>query len=293
MFSSVLIIHCWSLAVHRLSRMDIGQEDFYVYLDSKTNRDQYTSNNPNGFTNIVKPPLILPGQYDVALENIIFKKDIFAIRAGDKKYRIILNIITYDDDTGSILAWIDADYFPQVDIAGASTEELVRNINTDFMNHLIKLHIIEKTHEDIFKIDSNNSPIKFNRINARRTIGKGTIKIEWNVSPNLCKTLGITNCDFTEYPLLKTPRPVVALDYINVYCDIVGPSLYGGQRVHLLDIIPMHTVYSKTGTLTMYKRVTPSYIDNVSIRLTDQNGENLLFGEDVKVVVVLHFKRVM
>ena len=130
--------------------MDSGLEDFYVYLDSKTNCEQYASNNPNGFTNIVKPPLILPGQYEVALENIILKKNVFAIRAGDKKYLIILNIITYDDDDGTILAWTDTEYFPQVNIAGGSTEELIRNIGIDFTNYLKKMNIIDKKHEDIF-----------------------------------------------------------------------------------------------------------------------------------------------
>lgn len=273
--------------------MDGGLEDFYVYLDSDTNRDQYESNNPNGFTNIVKPPLILPGQYDVALENIIFKKNIFAIRAGDKKYRITLNVITYDDEDGTILTWIDKEYYPEVDIAGSNAEELIRNINIDFTNFLKKWNIIEKTHEDIFIVETYNSPIKFNRINAKRTTGRGIVKVTWYVSPHMCKTLGITKCDFSEYPILKTPTPVNTLDYINVYCDIISPSYYGGQRVHLLDIIPMQSVYSKTGTLTMYKSVSSNHIDNISIQLTNQSGEKLIFGDDVKVLVVLHFKRVM
>ena len=63
--------------------------------------------------------------------------------------------------------------------------------------------------------------------------------------------------------------------------------------MHLLDIIPMHSVYSKTGTLTMYKNVSSNHIDNISIQLTDQSGKKLIFGDDVKVLVVLHFKRVM
>ena len=130
--------------------MDSGLEDFYVYLDSKTNCEQYASNNPNGFTNIVKPPLILPGQYEVALENIILKKNVFAIRAGDKKYLIILNIITYDDDDGTILAWTDTEYFPQVNIAGCSTGELIRNISIDSTNYLKNMNIIDKKQEDIF-----------------------------------------------------------------------------------------------------------------------------------------------
>ena len=272
--------------------MDTEKEDFYVYLDSETNTDQFTTNSPNQFTNVVKPPLILPGQYDVALENIIFKKNIFAIKAGDKRYRIILSIITYDED-GTILGWTDLEYYPLVDIPGDNIKQLVRNINRDFMNLLKKKNIIKNRHDDIFTIHNSNSPITFKKIIPVRTGSKGTTKVSWTVSPYMCKSLGITKGDFNEYPILTTPTPPSSLDYVNVYCDIIQPSYYGGQRVHLLDIVPMNSVYSKTGTLTMYKRVSSTHIDNISIKLTNQSGENLLFGNDVKVLLVLHFKRVM
>ena len=52
-------------------------------------------------------------------------------------------------------------------------------------------------------------------------------------------------------------------------------------------------MYSKKDTLSMYKRVTKTVLDNISIRITREDGVNIIFGSDVNVVIVLHFKNVM
>ena len=80
---------------------------------------------------------------------------------------------------------------------------------------------------------------------------------------------------------------------MHVHCDIIEASYLGGQTVHLLDIIPTEHIYSKISTLTIYKRVTKTVLDNINIRETSEDGVNILFDSDVNVVIVLQFKRVM
>ena len=80
---------------------------------------------------------------------------------------------------------------------------------------------------------------------------------------------------------------------MNVYTDIIEPSYFGEQTVHLLDVIPLQNVFSKNGTLTMYKRVNRRILDSISIKITDENGVSIPFTDRVQVLIVLHFRRVM
>ena len=43
----------------------------------------------------------------------------------------------------------------------------------------------------------------------------------------------------------------------------------------------------------MYKRITKTVLNDISNRITNEDGVNIPFDSDVNVVIVLHFKRVM
>ena len=78
-------------------------------------------------------------------------------------------------------------------------------------------------------------------------------------------------------------------------CDLieaVSSSFMGGQQVNLLDVFPLKQSYAKTTNFTMYKNVSISSLDSISIKITDQNGEDPKLKDDVNVVLVIHFKRV-
>ena len=205
---------------------------------------------------------------------------------------IKLEINIYLNDEVTLADRRYEEYFPQVNMTGDTIEELIKNLNWDFMSFLKKNDVIDANHDDIFILHNSNAPITFNKI-IPLNIGDGNARIRWSLGRKLCKSLGIQRCKFIDYPfsigIPKLPNPI---DYINVYCDRIEPSYYGGQRVHLLDIVPMNTLFSKGSILTMYKRINTNHIDDISIKLTSQNGEDIIFGENVKVLIVLHFKRV-
>ena len=105
--------------------------------------------------------------------------------------------------------------------------------------------------------------------------------------------MGVGETSFMNTPKLDMtpmfPRKPLC---IYVYCGIIELTYLGQQSVHLLDVIPMPQMHYKQESLTIYKRVNRNVADNISIRITDENGENLFFEEQVSITAVLHFKRV-
>ena len=43
----------------------------------------------------------------------------------------------------------------------------------------------------------------------------------------------------------------------------------------------------------MYTRITKTFLDDITIRITREYGVNISFDSDMNVMIVLHFKRVM
>ena len=78
--------------------------------------------------------------------------------------------------------------------------------------------------------------------------------------------------------------------FINA--DIATPSYFAGQRVNFLDVLPMPHIYSKSKINTVYKRISKTHIQDISIRITDQNGDHIKFKDDSEVFVILHFRKI-
>ena len=295
--------------------------EFYVYLSSNANSIEYQSNKNSGFTNNIKPTLHLQDEFDVALENIIFEPKIIAIEKNDKNYNIQVNI-HFTDKNGIYHKGYKVNYTPQNDIHGDTIDEVIYNLNIDFSQFLKKFSMIESAKDTIFYM--TDKYVHFNRIQPFDVVDSGSLDgkfiIFWKFGKNIQTLLGLsdefygpslvekevsTNCLDTlrkTYPLdtnLKLlhssfrPKLPRQINCMHVYCDIIEPSYLGGQMVHLLDIIPMNHMYSKKGTLTMYKRVTRTILDDISIQITTEDGVNIPFASDVNVVIILHFKRVM
>ena len=92
---------------------------------------------------------------------------------------------------------------------------------------------------------------------------------------------------------MSIPRLPNDNEVIHVYCDIVTPSMVGKQCVHMLDIIPSRGVYTKTSVMNMYKRVGPRRLEleSITVRMTNQKGDDIPFSPHVDVFAVLHFRQ--
>ena len=265
-----------------------GAEDLHIFLNSRFNVNEFPLNTSNGFTNVIKPSLALDSSYEVALENFIFEPDIFTIREGDKKYMVHVKVSFTDVDGG--FGHYMARYFPTKNFKAENVFQLVHILDNDITEFLIKERIIKKDQGYIFRMVSHDS-IDFKELNLRQN--HKTHDVEWNLGEGIARVMGIGETTFMNKAKLNiTPLFPKKLSCIYVYCDIIEPTYLGEQSVHLLDVIPLPHMHFKQGSLTIYKRVNRNVIDNISIRITDENGENINFEEHVSITAVLHFKRI-
>ena len=85
------------------------------------------------------------------------------------------------------------------------------------------------------------------------------------------------------------------LDNVFVYSDIVEQSLIGESQANFLGYFPIKSSFGETGYWCFnppydYK-VIKSFIDTISIKLSQMNGELFPFKKG-KIIIRLLFKRV-
>ena len=262
-------------------------EDLHIFLNSRLNVNEFPLNSSNGFTNVIKPSLKLDSSYEVALENFIFEPDFYTIKQGDKKYMVHVKVTHTDADGG--FGHYMTRYFPSKNFKAKDVFQLVYILDNDIRQFLIKQGFIKKDQGYIFRMVSHDS-INFTELNLK--LNHKTSEVEWKLGEGIAKVMGIGETRFINRPKLDmTPMFPKKLSCIYVYCDIIEPTYLGQQSVHLLDVIPMSHMHFKQGSLTIYKRVNRNVVDNISIRITDESGENIHFEEHVCITAVLHFKR--
>ena len=266
-------------------------DDFYVYLKSSSNITEFTSNKHNSFTNVVKPSLHLNDEYEVALQNIIFTPDIIAIKAFDPTYEICFNVqfINLNKRKGSGYM---VNYIPTENIFGGNIEEILDGFNRNLIKFLKLKKVIISSQDYIFKYDRENKVIKFKELQIIETVDF-TPNVEWTITEKTRVILGVDKLKFENTPEEFYTPLYFPIEMMNVFTDIIEPSYFGEQTVHLLDVIPLQHVFSKNGTLTMYKRVNRRLLDSISIKITDEKGIVVPFTDRVHVLIVLHFRRVM
>ena len=82
----------------------------------------------------------------------------------------------------------------------------------------------------------------------------------------------------------------LGVDYMYLYTDIIQPSNFGSQLVNILDCFTLDNGGNKGIHNTLYKPLKNSYIDQISIIISDQNGRKINFKEDSTLTAVLHIR---
>ena len=80
------------------------------------------------------------------------------------------------------------------------------------------------------------------------------------------------------------------VEYMYVYTDIIQPSNFGNQMVNILDCFTLDNGPNKGIHNTIYKPLKNPYIDQISVRISDQNGRDINFKEGTTVTCVLHVR---
>lgn len=275
-----------------------AMEDFYVYLSSGANVEEFKQNKNTKFTNIFKPELDLRGEYDVGLENVYFKPDIVRVNKADEKYKISVCVYEFDNLDNTIYdgCW---DYVPEHDLLGSNLKDFIANFNLDLTRFLVQNKVVDpKSPTKIVKIKGDNR-IVFSRIKyLNKKEETASIVVGWMLNIGWKNVLGLENVGLERenvhihtptcpFPA-KLPQPA---NWLYIYTDAIEPSSLGGQMVDLLGIVPMNHVQAKNTALTIYKRVRKSQIRDISIKVTNENGDPVHFEDGVELLLVLHFKK--
>ena len=139
------------------------REDFFVYLISDANMRQFSTNKNSGFTNLIKPGLLLDGQYRVALENIIFDDKYTAIEKNDSDFTIKLKIAEFSDDWQVTYRQI-YEYTPSSNFIAKTEADVINFLNFQLLQMIKEQGIVEpsETSELISIVDGRVKIKSFN-----------------------------------------------------------------------------------------------------------------------------------
>ena len=263
--------------------------EFYTYLSSKESIAEYADNTAASFTNKLARPIVLNGDYSVAVQNVIFNPMFYRLKMFDKHFSIKFKV-KYFDDNNVKRHTATFEYFPSVNMQADRADVLIEILNNDMVQFMRRNRIIDPEQNTVINLRPYSSAITFTPIERPPESFYEKHVIRWSFSEKMGKFLGIT--ELTSHQPKGIYRPVLPNrpDFLYIYSDIVEPSFIGSQSTHLMDILPVGDVYKKTNALNMYKKVNKNVIDSVSITIRDEEGNEAAFHHDVNMLIILHFK---
>ena len=190
-------------------------------------------------------------------------------------------------------------YLPSHNITADNIKEFILKYDKDFNRLLKSKQFVASSYESTFSFNQTEGLIVFNPIllNTEGILDVPAefeyVNVRFQMGEKISKCFGVYRNEFlTEPTFIREPTLPEPASLFYIYSDVVSSSFMGGQQVNLLDVFPLKQSYAKTTNFTMYKNVSISSLDSISIKITDQNGEDPKLKDDVNVVLVIHFKRV-
>ena len=146
-------------------------------------------------------------------------------------------------------------YTPQNNLNSTSIQELIENIDKDFKSYLTSESLPYINELPIIKYDPKTSHVNIDDIKLDEKI-YSNYRITWTIAKSMKILLGRTFMRFNATVEKNLDKPVYPkpCNSLLIYSDIISPSSFSNQNVHLLDIIPMNGVYSKNNSLTIFCR---------------------------------------
>ena len=279
-----------------------GDSDFFIYLNSGFNKEEFKNNSVSEFTNLIHPNNRLNGNYDVGLRNIIFNPDFYAVEKNDDEYKIDVTIGFFDANDVFVTA-TQFIYKPSYDIRANDVGDLIVKINKDLIKLLKSRKVIDDKQDSIFKYDFHYGVVGFdemiltpefiNGYNKLEDSMYSKVKMVYRCGKKMVDVLGLEFSEFLNKPSFAKPPKMPMNSYMfYIFSDIVTNSHFGSQQVNLLDVFPLPNAYAKSTNFTMYKSVSKQTLTDISIKITDQFGKKLRLSSNSDMLIVLHFKRV-
>lgn len=280
--------------------------DQFVYLCNLGNRDIYSNNSPSEFTNRVVPPIQLDPavDYEVGMINCLYPKQFYSVTQGDYDCRVELWVNAHHSPLHSYLLYT---VLPRMDITSGDTNYLVERLHITLEAQLRSA--LKNDYDRYFERSEffvyNEKANRFDMI-----VHKGICfsddhfcKMSFKLGSKLAQSLGYSERKyviFTTHPTVteKTiqvpapfpPRTDAGVDFAIIYSDLVIPTRYAGENVNILEVLTMEGMGGRALHNIIYKPVNKALIDSISIKVTDQRGRRIVFGEEQTMTAVLHLR---
>ena len=112
----------------------MDRENFYVHILSGESKE-FIDNKNWKFTTTVKPGLILGNDYQVSIENVLFREKFVVIKKNDPDYRIHLNVQEISQESEITFSEIFV-YKPATEFTAERVEDVISRLNYDLLQML-------------------------------------------------------------------------------------------------------------------------------------------------------------
>lgn len=251
----------------------------FYFITQTTMGSSYTlslSGNKSVITADYFPPLVLNGSYECGLVEL-------------QTFNSIPNI----DHTNNKLHYgNDGDY---VELPTGSYE--IDDISKTLQDLIKEKARTEITHNDITnRVDNKNMFISIvPNNNTLKCSLKSTKIVHFDKDDSIGSILGFTKRKLA--PGLKhesdIPVNIVKVNSVRIECSIISNSYINNERVHTIhefypNVAPGYKIIELPNTI-IYLPVTVPSIDNITIKIVDQNGDLVNFREE-NISIRLHLK---
>lgn len=241
---------------------------FYVCLPSNACSDQFPSNTQSNYSTILKKPIILDDDYDVAITEMIYSP----------KYLANFGQILFDNTCVELVIE-----------NGIETSQLAQQINKSIRSYFIKIGTREVDFDT--KIQNQTIPYFTQQFQLQY---KGKITFLGNISMILS---GNVKTDLEGGGIIKLEDKNLSLvNYAAIYTNIIDEQYFGDSLVPILRCVNLssskqHTI-STTFDNPVYVPVNKKALTTINIKIADLEGHIIRFKDVFSyVIITLHFKK--
>lgn len=275
-------------------------DNFILHIASNASLDIYKDNNPSAFTNYLYNQINLDSnnEYEIGLINIAMPPNHYSLVKNEKDSNIIIYYSENNKEKKKI-----GEYFPQRNILSGDLPNLIKCLNNEFPEFFFSpVNSLDIPIKDIFSYSSELNRVGY----LKRYIGgdtvKGTFYIKYGsriadalgMDPNKYYDIvsksrfhGSEETVWGELP----PFSNAGIQYTLIYTDIVEPSYFGERNVNILDVVSVGRDGNTGFHTTCYKKLHKLVLEDISIKITDQQGRPVYFPERSNVICTLHIRK--
>ena len=285
---------------------------FYVTLPSNSSMDLYPENTMTDFTVLLKEPIRLEVQYEVALVELTYKHSwslevgqLFIQPLNSPNYDVF-KLVYHDGENiksftsrlnGEIWKYyINKEYDRRLEL-GKSNKEIPQNIKipkNPFTSNLRDEDVVDEIKSsDYFRAipSFSSDPYRFIMYTREYRIRfDGDILRIFNLESKWYEVTGDKR--YLESGIINDPSPNI-INSLFIYCDIIDYQYVGDAYAPLLRSVVVDNSYLKTAWVNYdnphYLSVNKYNINRIKVEIRDDTGKKIRF-ENGRVIVKLHFR---